>query len=126
VFRGSDRNKPEKFTYLSNNAGQKPKAKPNQGRNRWTASELKKLIRSTAFTDSTTDFKWVTLIMLYGGLRPSEAYQLKPSDIQFIDGVYCINVNDSATGQRIKNINAKRYVPIHKTLIEQGFMIFLA
>ena len=43
--------------------GQKPKAKPNQGRNRWTASELKRLIHSTAFNDSTADFKWVTLIL---------------------------------------------------------------
>jgi integrase len=105
--------------------GQKPKAKANQGRNRWTASELKRLIRSTAFNDSTDDFKWVTLMMLYGGLRPSEACQLLLSDIKQVDGVDCISVDDSGAGQRIKNINAKRYVPIHSALLEQGFMAFV-
>ncbi|MDD8058226.1 tyrosine-type recombinase/integrase [Shewanella metallivivens] len=105
--------------------GQKPKAKANQGRNRWTASELKRLIRSTAFNDSTDDFKWVTLKMLYGGLRPSEACQLLLSDIKQVDGVDCISVDDSGAGQRIKNINAKRYVPIHSALLEQGFMAFV-
>jgi integrase len=105
--------------------GQKPKAKANQGRNRWTASELKRLIRSTAFNDSTDDFKWVTLMMLYGGLRPSEACQLLLSDIKQVDGVDCISVDDSGAGQRTKNINAKRYVPIHSALLEQGFMAFV-
>ncbi|MBB1270551.1 tyrosine-type recombinase/integrase [Shewanella sp. SR44-3] len=105
--------------------GQKPKAKANQGRNRWTASELKRLIRSTAFNDSTDDFKWVTLMMLYGGLRPSEACQLLLSDIKQVDGVDCISVDDSGAGQRIKNINAKRYVPIHSALLEQDFMAFV-
>ena len=105
--------------------GQKPKAKANQGRNRWTASELKRLIRSTAFNDSTDDFKWVTLMMLYGGLRPSEACQLLLRDIKQVDGVDCISVDDSGAGQRIKNINAKRYVPIHSALLEQGFMAFV-
>jgi integrase len=105
--------------------GQKPKSKANQGRNRWTASELKRLIRSTPFNDSTADFKWVTLMMLYGGLRPSEACQLLSSDIKQVDGVDCISVDDSSAGQRVKNINAKRYVPIHKALLEQGFMAFV-
>ncbi|MGI2178422.1 site-specific integrase [Shewanella frigidimarina] len=105
--------------------GQKPKAKANQGRNRWTASELKKLIRSTPFNDSTADFKWVTRLMLYGGLRPSEACQLKSADIKLIDGIQCISVDDSGAGQRLKNINAKRYVPIHQRLLEQGFIEFV-
>ncbi|AZG36515.1 site-specific integrase [Shewanella psychromarinicola] len=105
--------------------GQKPKAKPNQGRNRWTAPELKRLIRSTAFNDSTADFKWVTLMMLYGGLRPSEACQLLSSDIKQVDGVDCIRVDDSGAGQRLKNLNAKRYVPIHKYLLELGFIAFV-
>jgi integrase len=105
--------------------GQKPKAKVNQGRNRWTTSELKRLIRSTRFNDSTADFKWVTLIMLYGGLRPSEVCQLQSSNIKLIDEVYCISVDDIGLGQRIKNINAKRFVPIHYRLLEQGFIEFV-
>ncbi|GGB64314.1 tyrosine-type recombinase/integrase [Shewanella inventionis] len=105
--------------------GQKPKAKPNQSRDRWTHIELKRLLRSSSFEASTTDFKWVTRLMLYGGLRPSEACQLKPADIKLIDGIHCISVDDSGDAQRLKNINAKRHVPIHKYLLEQGFIAFV-
>ncbi|WP_434926720.1 tyrosine-type recombinase/integrase [Shewanella sp. HL-SH2] len=105
--------------------GQKPKAKPNQARDRWTHIELKRLLRSSSFKASTIDFKWVTRLMLYGGLRPSEACQLKPADIKLIDGIHCISVDDSGALQRLKNLNAKRYVPIHNALLEQGFMAFV-
>ncbi|MFS1423112.1 tyrosine-type recombinase/integrase [Shewanella sp. 10N.286.48.B5] len=105
--------------------GQKPKVKANQERDRWDTSELKRLIHSAEFKDSTADFKWVTRLMLYGGLRPSEACQLKPSDIVVIEGIHCINVDDSGKGQRIKNANARRSIPIHQTLIEQGFIEFV-
>jgi integrase len=105
--------------------GQKPKAKPNQARDRWAHPELKRLLRSSSFKASTTDFKWVTRLMLYGGLRPSEACQLKPRDIKLIDGVHCISIDDSGSAQRLKNLNAKRYVPIHKYLLEQGFIAFV-
>ncbi|MGI2174552.1 tyrosine-type recombinase/integrase [Shewanella ulleungensis] len=105
--------------------GQKPKAKPNQARDRWTHPELKRLLRSSSFKASTTDFKWVTRLMLYGGLRPSEACQLKSGDIKLIDGVHCICIDDSGAVQRLKNLNAKRYVPIHKYLLELGFIAFV-
>ncbi|MBO1898208.1 tyrosine-type recombinase/integrase [Shewanella sp. BF02_Schw] len=105
--------------------GQKPKAKPNQARDRWTHTELKRLLRSSSFKASTIDFKWVTRLMLYGGLRPSEACQLKPGDIKLIDGIHCISIDDSGAVQRLKNLNAKRYVPIHQHLLELGFIAFV-
>ncbi|GGP40541.1 integrase [Shewanella algicola] len=111
--------------FKSVTVGQKPKAKPNQARDRWTHPELKRLLRSSSFKASTTDFKWVTRLMLYGGLRPSEACQLKPGDIKLIDGVHCISIDDSGAAQRLKNLNAKRYVPIHKYLLELGFIAFV-
>ncbi|MBB1426558.1 tyrosine-type recombinase/integrase [Shewanella sp. SG44-2] len=105
--------------------GQKPKAKPNQARDRWSHPELKRLLCSSSFKASTTDFKWVTRLMLYGGLRPSEACQLKPGDIKLIEGIHCISVDDSGAVQRLKNLNAKRYVPIHQRLLELGFIAFV-
>ncbi|MDP5145924.1 tyrosine-type recombinase/integrase [Shewanella sp. ULN5] len=105
--------------------GQKPKVKANQERDRWDTSELKRLIHSAEFKDSTADFKWVTRLMLYGGLRPSEACQLTPSDIVVIEGIHCINVDDSGKGQRIKNANARRSIPLHQSLIKQGFIEFV-
>lgn len=106
--------------------GQKPKVKANQARDRWTHVELKRLIRNTQFNDSSADFKWVTRLMLYGGLRPSEACQLKPTDIKLIDGIYCISIDDSGDNQRLKNLNAKRIAPLHPILLAQGFIEFVA
>jgi len=105
--------------------GQKPKVKANQERDRWDTSELKRLLHSAEFNASTPDFKWVTRLMLYGGLRPSEACQLRPSNIKLIDGIHCINIDDSGDNQRLKNLNAKRTTPIHPKLIAQGFIEFV-
>ncbi|MCL1046012.1 hypothetical protein L2737_11815 [Shewanella electrodiphila] len=58
--------------------GQKPKVKASQERDRWNASDLKRLIHSAGFKASAVDFKWVSRLMLYGGLRPSESCQLNP------------------------------------------------
>lgn len=84
------------------------------------------MIRNTQFNDSAADFKWVTRLMLYGSLRPSEACQLKPTDIKLIDSIYCISIDDSGDNQRLKNLNAKRIAPLHPILLAQGFIEFVA
>ncbi|MDD1795537.1 hypothetical protein LRP50_20630 [Enterovibrio sp. ZSDZ42] len=48
-----------------------------------------KLYRSTSFQAQSMQFKWVTAILLYQGLRPSEACQLRVTDIRSEDGVAC-------------------------------------
>ncbi|OBT09272.1 hypothetical protein A9267_09805 [Shewanella sp. UCD-FRSSP16_17] len=105
--------------------GQKPKVKVNQARERWSHTELRKLFTSPHFNEAKADFKWVSQLMLYAGLRPSEACQLKSTDIQLIEGVQCICINDSGKKQRLKNLNAKRIVPLHSALIAQGFLTFV-
>ncbi|MGI1986017.1 hypothetical protein [Shewanella glacialipiscicola] len=106
--------------------GQKPKAKASDARDRWSTLELKRLFDSAEYRVSDDDFKWVTVLMLYSGLRPSEACQLRISDIKSVNDSTYIAISEGGQGQRLKNINAVREVPIHANLLKRGFMAFVA
>ncbi|WCE28787.1 site-specific integrase [Vibrio sp. SCSIO 43137] len=118
--------------YIPSNPSEKIEAKfrstkhASEERQRWTSKELRNLFSSTLYRRSSEDFKWVTLLMLYQGLRPSEACQLKTSDIKIESGnmVY-VDVTDKGELQRVKNQNAVRKVPLHHHLIELGFLKFV-
>lgn len=101
-------------------------------RNIWQKHELTKLFSSDNFTKHTyknEDDFWIPLILLHTGARPSEVCQLRCSDIKYIDSVACFNFveNDDELGdaQRLKTPNAHRIIPIHRKLIELGFLCYL-
>jgi Site-specific recombinase XerD len=103
-------------------AGKKPTKRPDQQRLRWKTNELQQLFACSGFQNAGEQFKWATLLMLFHALRPSEACQLHIDDIVNLDGVWCLNINDSHENQRLKNENATRIVPLHKKLISQGLL----
>ena len=94
-------------------------------RSRWQTNELNLLIQSDAFKAKDKYFQWITLVLLYQGLRPSEACQLYTDDIIEQNGIICIHVNDSKPKQRLKNASSNRVVPIHPTLLKLGFVEFV-
>ncbi|MDD4732499.1 MAG: tyrosine-type recombinase/integrase [Desulfovibrio sp.] len=71
---------------------------------------------------------WIPLIALYSGMRLEEIAQLYLEDIyQDDDGVWVFDINDNLdrTGKpdkQVKNINAKRLVPLHHDLIKIGLL----
>ncbi|MFN3817230.1 hypothetical protein, partial [Brevundimonas sp.] len=73
---------------------------------------------------------WVPLIALFSGMRMNEICQLHAADIHRLDGVDCFFVtegpSDSDNGKRLKTAASERFIPIHPTLIDMGFMIFVA
>ncbi|MEQ3442895.1 DUF3258 domain-containing protein [Pseudoalteromonas sp. BZP1] len=69
--------------------------------------------------------KWSLLLAMYTGARRTEIYQLRKSDIRREDGVDYILVTDEHESQRLKTENAKRRIPIHKRLIELGFLDYV-
>lgn len=80
---------------------------------------------------------WCPLIALYTGARINEIAQLKVADIVQDHGVWCFSVQKTvdedlaqSSGRRsrqsIKGKSAMRKVPIHASLIQAGFMDFLA
>ena len=73
---------------------------------------------------------WIPLIALFSGLRLNEACQLDVADIHHIEGVDCFYVTAGATeignDKRLKTASSERFVPVHPTLTEIGFMDFVA
>jgi len=73
---------------------------------------------------------WVPLIALFSGMRMNEICQLHVADIHCLDEVDCFFVtegpSDSDSGKRLKTAASERVIPVHPTLIEIGFMTFVA
>ncbi|MBO1896902.1 tyrosine-type recombinase/integrase [Shewanella sp. BF02_Schw] len=108
-----------KLSKPSNQAGH------DLARQRWQPKQLKHVLQSQDFIDKHPDFKWITLLMLYHGLRPSEACQLHSNDITTIDGINVIHVTNEGMSQQLKTAQSKRTVPLHQKLIDLGFIDFV-
>jgi integrase len=64
--------------------------------------------------------RWVPWICAYTGARVNEITSLLPSDIQNIAGYWCFVLRPEITkGKRLRRI------PVHKHLIEQGFIEYV-
>ncbi|WP_333612148.1 site-specific integrase [Brevundimonas bullata] len=72
---------------------------------------------------------WIPLLSMFGGLRLNEACQLDVADIRRVEDVDCFVItersDDDQTDKRLKTSSSERVVPIHKTLIDLGFMDFV-
>ena len=70
------------------------------------------------------------LIALFSGMRLNEVCQLDVADIHRLEGIDCFFVtagpSTTANDKRLKTSSSERFIPIHPTLIEIGFMDFLA
>lgn len=94
----------------------------------WTPSQLQDLLAHDRFSDrGGPDDMWIPLILLHSGLRPGEACQLRVTDVRQCEqtGIWYFNVSDEGPKQRVKTPNARRLVPVHRLLIERGFLDYL-
>lgn len=94
-------------------------------RQRWGENELPRLFSSQAFQEQGLSFQWATKVMMLHGCRPSEACQLRVADIHIDSPVPIISFTDSGEQQHLKNVSSKRQVPIHKRLLESGFLDYV-
>ncbi len=62
---------------------------------------------------------WLPLMALFTGMRLGEVAQLRCRDIRQVDGVWVIDVN-TTDGNRLKNQNSQRLIPIHSELLAIG------
>lgn len=81
----------------------------------------------TIFSALSGEEWWITRIGLYSGARLGEICQLTKRDIQPIDGVMCFNIRpDAETGKSVKTRSSIRKVPVHRQLLEDGLMKWIA
>jgi integrase len=98
--------------------------------------ELQKLFNSAYFTGYKAEREkhvtgmlraddalyWSPLIALYSGMRIEEIAQLATDDIRQEDGIWFIRITDIKSYQSVKTQSSKRYVPIHRELINLGLL----
>lgn len=104
----------------------KASKKPQEQRERWQLTQLCILFDSDAFKTIDERLRWVTYLITYQGLRPNEACQPRVIDVETSSDIPFIRITDDGRGQRLKNQYAERQVPIHHTLIELGFLDYVA
>lgn len=104
----------------------------------FTETDLRRLFKSPVWSGSKSEYHqtdpgpdiyqngtyWTPLLGTFTGARREEVAGLAPADIVEIDGIPCLNIEDSEL-RRIKNISSKRLVPIHSRLITLGFLDFV-
>lgn len=89
----------------------------------YTDAEVKKIL-TASFKESVPWKKWLPTLAAYTGARRGELVQLRKQDIKFDTdaGRHYILITGEAGS--VKNDNAMRQVPLHATLIDQGFLDF--
>ena len=72
------------------------------------------------------DRRWITLIAMYHGIRENEICQMQIDNIVTIDNIPCFLITkERGSRQSIKNNPSFRKLPIHKTLLQLGFLEFV-
>jgi integrase len=86
-------------------------------------SELR-LMREGVMKPEKSWQKWITLIAIYHGMRRGEICQLRREDIQLDSKTQrpFFFVRSLGTDQNVKNANSVRKIPIHRALLNLGFM----
>ncbi len=73
---------------------------------------------------------WIPLIMLYSGARPGEIAQLALSDVREEQQTWIFDITETTDDgdediKRLKNDGSRRVVPVHRELIDLGFLEYL-
>lgn len=71
---------------------------------------------------------WLPILMLFHGCRTNEIAQLDVADIvQRPSGLWCINITDESNqgDKTLKTVQSKRLIPIHRNVVDMGFVQFV-
>lgn len=68
---------------------------------------------------------WGPLLGLYSGARVTEVAQLRAVDVMHVDGVPGFLVTTKAKGNKVKNPNSLRFVPLAQPVLDAGFLAYV-
>jgi len=115
------------------------KSRQREQRNPFSREQLRRIFSSPLYTGckslpschkvgeliaNTSHKYWTPLIALFTGMREQEILQLYLEDIYESDGIWILDLNTNHPDKRLKTIQSKRLIPIHKELINLGFLDF--
>lgn len=96
----------------------------------FSPEDLSRIFNSPIYTDNYRPVAggkeacyWLPLLALFTGARVEELAQLLVDDIRPVEGLgWYINVSDEAEHSQLKNAASRRRIPIHRTLVDCGFL----
>lgn len=107
-------------------------------RAKWTIRQLQTLFRHPNFANpigmndcqipvqKKREDYWIPILLLLTGARTGEICQLHTKDVRCVNGIWVLDINDSGgNGKSVKNEASKRLIPIHRQLIELGFLNYV-
>ena len=99
------------------------RAKEVNSRSGYSAEERRKYIGWTKQQEPHR--RWIALLGLFTGARANEICQLYADDVQQVDGIWCLNIRSGRPDQKLKTANSARLVPLHRHLLQNGFIEFV-
>lgn len=100
------------------------RARAGTGQLPYENAEVARLL-DLAQKEARPDRRWLPWLAASTGARIGELAQLWGSRVKEIDGIPVIVLAPAEDGGSLKNEGSERTVPIHSTLIEQGFLEFV-
>jgi integrase len=96
----------------------------------FSPEDLSRIFNSSIYTDSYRPITggkeacyWLPLLALFTGARVEELAQLLVDDLRSAGGLgWYINISDEAAHSQLKNAASRRRVPLHRTLLDCGFL----
>jgi len=99
----------------------KQKRRQDEERKAYDSQDIQMIVKNLPRDPQKPERFYIPMICMLSGMRLDEACQLHAEDIRQVDGIWCIDVNDSKD-KKLKNISSNRLIPIHPKLIELGFL----
>lgn len=102
----------------------KQKAKAGQGRLPFTTSEVSRILQA-ARAEESAYLRWIPWLQASTGARVAELAQLWGAMVVEVDGIPCITLTPAPDGGSLKNDISERTIPIHPTILADGFLSFV-
>lgn len=107
--------------------------KPKQAENpvrRFTDEQIGLIFSSDLYKPKTAEKFWVPLVLFYTGARLTEISQIHVSDVLTdpIPHIVLENLEDEdpVAAKKLKNESSHRTVPLHRALLDMGFLDYVA
>jgi site-specific recombinase XerC len=87
------------------------------------------IIYRCALAETRALYKWANLLMLFSGMRDAEFAEAYTRDIRLIDGVWCLVIDREhrlLDNETIKNDESIRKVPLHRAVLDAGFLKYVS
>ena len=105
--------------------GKKVQKRADKQREAFTVNDLKKMFVESEYFGQDKwgkanhpHFFWIPLLGLFTGARLEEIAQLYVKDVKVIDGVACLDINETRPDQSVKT-GEQRLIPLHDFLVKE-------